>query len=94
MTEPTKRCSHCGQRKPLGDFYPDNTRDRHQSWCKKCMAENTVGRWQKDHALLYRRQKARQRAFQRLRDAHRREYDRYYQEALDALTQERDPDPG
>lgn len=34
---PTKRCSRCGEVKPLDDFYRDNkSKDQHGAWCKTC----------------------------------------------------------
>lgn len=36
----TKVCGHCGQRKPLDDFYPDaDSEDGKQDWCRKCQEE-------------------------------------------------------
>ena len=33
----TKHCAHCGQDKPVTEFYRDNhTKDGLQSWCKEC----------------------------------------------------------
>ena len=33
----TKKCVHCGQEKPVTEFYKDShTRDGLQSWCKQC----------------------------------------------------------
>lgn len=33
----TKTCAHCGQEKPVTEFYKDShTKDGLQSWCKKC----------------------------------------------------------
>ena len=33
----TKKCAHCGQEKPVTEFYKDGpTRDGLQSWCKQC----------------------------------------------------------
>ncbi|MBA7662760.1 hypothetical protein ES703_70793 [subsurface metagenome] len=35
--EPTKRCSRCGETKPLDDFYRDSrSKDQHDAWCKDC----------------------------------------------------------
>ncbi len=35
--DPTKRCSRCGETKPLDDFYRDNkAKDQHGAWCKSC----------------------------------------------------------
>lgn len=35
--EKTKKCAHCGQVKPVTEFYKDShTRDGLQSWCKQC----------------------------------------------------------
>ena len=35
--QPTKRCSRCGEVKPLDDFYRDNkSKDQHGAWCKNC----------------------------------------------------------
>lgn len=37
MEQETKRCAHCGQDKPMTEFYRDkHTRDGLQSWCKEC----------------------------------------------------------
>lgn len=37
MEQKTKRCAHCGQEKPVTEFYKDShTRDGLQSWCKEC----------------------------------------------------------
>lgn len=30
------RCSHCRKTKPIGAFGMDNSKRRHQSWCKTC----------------------------------------------------------
>ena len=33
----TKTCAHCGQEKPVSEFYKDkHTKDGLQSWCKQC----------------------------------------------------------
>lgn len=33
----TKTCAHCGQEKPVTEFYKDkHTKDGLQSWCKQC----------------------------------------------------------
>ena len=33
----TKKCVHCGQEKPVTEFYKDkHTKDGLQSWCKQC----------------------------------------------------------
>jgi superfamily II helicase len=33
----TKVCRHCGQEKPISEFYPSKkTKDGHDSWCKEC----------------------------------------------------------
>lgn len=35
--EPTKRCSRCGEVKPLDEFYRYNrSKDKHGTWCKAC----------------------------------------------------------
>jgi len=35
--EPTKRCSQCGEVKPLDDFYHrSRSKDQHSVWCKSC----------------------------------------------------------
>ena len=37
MVQITKHCAHCGQDKPVTEFYRDkHTRDGLQSWCKEC----------------------------------------------------------
>ena len=39
---PVKRCVHCGESKPAGEFPPSRTtRDRLSSWCKACHVEAT-----------------------------------------------------
>lgn len=39
FTVPVKRCSRCGQTKPLTDFGRNKTKhDGHQDWCKGCIA--------------------------------------------------------
>lgn len=36
-TAKTKKCAHCGQEKPVTEFYKDShTKDGLQSWCKQC----------------------------------------------------------
>lgn len=36
-TAKTKKCAHCGQEKPVSEFYKDkHTKDGLQSWCKQC----------------------------------------------------------
>jgi hypothetical protein len=36
-----KRCTKCGQTKPLSEFHRDpKTRDRLRGWCKDCAIEN------------------------------------------------------
>lgn len=38
----TKKCAHCGQEKPVTDFYKDgHTKDGLQSWCKQCSNERS-----------------------------------------------------
>lgn len=40
MEKETKRCSRCGQVKPIGDFYRDKTsKDGLANWCKECHKE-------------------------------------------------------
>ena len=37
MEQKTKHCAHCGQEKPVTEFYRDShTKDGLQSWCKEC----------------------------------------------------------
>ncbi|MBA7506554.1 hypothetical protein ES706_05245 [subsurface metagenome] len=37
LAEPTKRCSRCGEMKPLDDFYRlSKSSDRRAAWCKTC----------------------------------------------------------
>ena len=46
--EPTKRCSKCGETKPLADFYKDKkATDGHQSWCKRCVSLDNAARARK-----------------------------------------------
>lgn len=41
-TTPTKRCSKCGEEKPLNDFGANRTnKDGKQRWCKTCMNKAT-----------------------------------------------------
>ena len=41
-TIPTKRCSKCGEEKPLDDFGGNRTtKDGKQRWCKACMNKAT-----------------------------------------------------
>lgn len=40
METTMKKCSHCGQLKPVSDFYrKSNTKDGLQTYCKSCQAE-------------------------------------------------------
>ena len=53
----TKTCSHCGETKPLSDFYKDKkATDGHQSWCKRCVSLDNAARARK--ALAEKRAKA------------------------------------
>lgn len=52
-----KRCSKCGETKPLSDFYKDKkASDGHQSWCKHCAHVDNAQRARK--ALAEKRAKA------------------------------------
>ena len=52
----TKTCSHCGETKPLADFYKDKkATDGHQSWCKRCVSLDNAARARK--ALAEKRAK-------------------------------------
>lgn len=48
-TEKLKKCSKCGNKKPLNEFYANNTNnDRLQSYCKECVKISTADRqWKK-----------------------------------------------
>ena len=44
MTE-TKRCTKCGEIKPLTEFHKDvKQRDGHRSWCRSCVKKNGADR--------------------------------------------------
>ena len=43
-----KRCSKCGETRPISDFYKDKkATDGHQSWCKLCISRKSAERARK-----------------------------------------------
>lgn len=49
--EPTKKCSRCGETKPLDDFYHHSrSKDGHFSWCKECHNKAGTDWRKKNHA--------------------------------------------
>lgn len=49
---PTKRCSNCGEHKPVTEFYKNKARvDGYQNWCRKCSRLATAKSKQKNPTL-------------------------------------------
>jgi recombinational DNA repair protein (RecF pathway) len=42
MSDGLKRCSKCGETKPLAEFSPKGKAGRVQSWCKRCAADHAL----------------------------------------------------
>ena len=83
MTETTKRCSKCSEKKPLSEFLVDKrSRDSHGSWCKRCDCARSK-KWRTEHKEHCR---ARSRAYYARHhtshsyDAQAREYARKYKQ--------------
>ena len=55
----TKKCGHCGETKPVTEFY-SHVRDKYQSWCKDCSKKEYKRRYYTD--LRYRAQRCLDRA--------------------------------
>ena len=80
-----KTCSRveCRKLKPLSDFGPNkNTRDGLQSYCKECGRRVQATRRKDESVTEYDRaqRRAYDRAEARLREAHRRQWEQYYEE--------------
>jgi len=59
----TKRCSKCGEVKPLDEFAPDGTkRDGHRNYCRKCRSDQERRRYQANREAKLEHQRGYYRA--------------------------------
>jgi hypothetical protein len=75
-----KRCKHCGEEKPLADFYGDTAaRDGHRPECKSCTKRRRLSRYQSNREAEI----ARVRRWQQANAEHVKAYQAEYRERRD-----------
>lgn len=78
MTEPTKRCSHCGEVKPVSEFYRNSSsKDGYRFDCKACSDARYAEYGRKHRAEITRKKRERLAANPEARER-QREYERAY----------------
>jgi len=71
----TKRCTKCGEVKPLTAFYTDSSRrDTYRSWCKQCLKDYRRHRREICHASKHARTGMLVNRLKRLRAAYLAEH--------------------
>lgn len=78
-------CTRCGKNKPAtSEYFPPD--DRYaagfQSWCRQCYREYRRGAYRRDPSPDNNQASAYIRASARLRERHRDEFDKLYQQEL------------